>query len=285
MADLGGMWSLGMGRQLEIYRGGLAGKTPELPISAEDLDREAASVLNPSAYDYVAGGAGSEDTMRANLEAFRRHRLVPRYLRDVSRRDLGIELLGVRRPTPILLAPIGVLGLLHKDAELAAARAAAGLGVPFILSTVSVDADGAGGRGDGRGASVVPALLAPQRRAGRQPRRPGRALGLSGDRGHDRHLSAGLARARLEQRLPALPPRRRPGELLQRPGLPPGGGRRSAGRSAADRRVLRLGVLRPIADLGRPREAAAEHAAADPHQGGPPSRRRASGPSTMARRA
>ncbi len=80
--------------------------------------------MNQSAYDYVAGGAGSEDTMRANLEAFRRHRLVPRYLRDVSRRDLGVELLGTRLPTPILLAPIGVLGILHKDAELAVARAA-----------------------------------------------------------------------------------------------------------------------------------------------------------------
>ncbi len=129
--------SPGLMRQREIYRAGLAGKTPEQPVSFEELEREACSVMNPSAYDYVAGGAGSEDTMRANLEAFRRYRLVPRFLRDVSRRDLGVDLLGTRLPSPILLAPIGVLGIVHKDAELAAARAAAAMGVPMILSTAS----------------------------------------------------------------------------------------------------------------------------------------------------
>jgi lactate 2-monooxygenase len=137
MSDPSAGWSAGLARQLEIYRAGLAGKTPEQPVSLEELEREACSVLNPSAYDYVAGGAGSEDTMRANLAAFRQHRLIPRYLRDVSRRDLGVELLGTRLPTPILLAPIGVLGILHKDAELAVARAAVSAGVPMILSTVS----------------------------------------------------------------------------------------------------------------------------------------------------
>jgi lactate 2-monooxygenase len=137
MSDPSAGWSAGLARQLEIYRAGLAGKTPEQPVSFEELEREACSVLNPSAYDYVAGGAGSEDTMRANLAAFREHRLIPRYLRDVSRRDLGVELLGTRLPTPILLAPIGVLGILHKDAELAVARAAVSTGVPMILSTVS----------------------------------------------------------------------------------------------------------------------------------------------------
>jgi isopentenyl diphosphate isomerase/L-lactate dehydrogenase-like FMN-dependent dehydrogenase len=126
-----------MGRQLEIYKAGLAGKTPEQPVGVEDLEREAASVLSQAAFDYVAGGAGSEDTVRANLEAFRRHRLVPRYLRDVSRRDLGVEVLGTRLPTPILLAPIGVLSIVHKDADLAVARAAAPLGVPMVLSTAS----------------------------------------------------------------------------------------------------------------------------------------------------
>jgi isopentenyl diphosphate isomerase/L-lactate dehydrogenase-like FMN-dependent dehydrogenase len=126
-----------MRRQLEIYKAGLTGKTPELPVAVEELEREAGSVLSQSAYDYVAGGAGSEDTMRANLEAFRRHRLVPRYLRDVSLREMSVELLGTRLLAPVLLAPIGVLGILHKEAELAVARAAAPLGVPMVLSTVS----------------------------------------------------------------------------------------------------------------------------------------------------
>ena len=122
--------SPGIRRQLEIYRAGLVGQTPELPVSVDALEREAASVLSQAAYDYVAGGAGSEDTMRANLEAFRRYRLVPRYLRDVSLREMSVELLGTRLPAPILLAPIGVLGILHKDAELAVVRAAAPTGVP-----------------------------------------------------------------------------------------------------------------------------------------------------------
>jgi isopentenyl diphosphate isomerase/L-lactate dehydrogenase-like FMN-dependent dehydrogenase len=86
---------------------------------------------------YVACGAGNGDTMRANREAFGRWRIVPRFLRDVSRRTLGIELLGRRLPAPVLLAPVGVQAMLHPEAELAVARAARALGVPLVLSTVS----------------------------------------------------------------------------------------------------------------------------------------------------
>jgi lactate 2-monooxygenase len=129
--------SPGTERQMGIYKWGLIGKTPRQPVSVEDLARQAKSVLKPEAYDYLAGGAGSEDTMRANLAAFRRWRIVPRPLRDVARRDLGVEILGRRLPAPLMLAPIGVLSILHKDAELAVARAAHSLGIPLILSTVS----------------------------------------------------------------------------------------------------------------------------------------------------
>lgn len=129
--------SPGLKRQMEIYKAGLLGKTPGQPVSVDDLAREARSVLKREAYDYLAGGAGSEDTMRANREAFRRWRIVPRYLRDVAHRDLRVEILGRTLPAPLLLAPIGVQSILHGDAELAVARAAAALGVPFVLSTVS----------------------------------------------------------------------------------------------------------------------------------------------------
>ena len=81
-------------------------------------------VLEPAAYDYVAGGAGSEDTMRANCEAFRRWRIEPRFLRDVNRRDLSVKVLGQRFPAPFLFAPVGVQSILHPEAELAVARAA-----------------------------------------------------------------------------------------------------------------------------------------------------------------
>jgi isopentenyl diphosphate isomerase/L-lactate dehydrogenase-like FMN-dependent dehydrogenase len=129
--------SLGVQRQLEIYLGGLEGKKPAQPVAVEELEAQARAVLPPEAYIYVAGGAGGESTVRANRDAFRRWCIVPRMLRDVSRRDLGVELLGQRLPAPVLLAPIGVQGMLHPEAELAVARAARSLGVPLVLSTVS----------------------------------------------------------------------------------------------------------------------------------------------------
>ena len=129
--------SPGSQRQMEIYKGGLAGQTPRQPISVEELERKAKSQLKPEAFDFLAGGAGSEETMRANREAFRRWRIVPRFLRNVARRDLGVDLFGQRLPAPLMLAPIGVQSIFHKEAELAVARAARALGIPFILSTVS----------------------------------------------------------------------------------------------------------------------------------------------------
>ena len=128
------MSRFGLERQLAIYG---AQTPPELPVAFEDWEARAREVLDPGAFGYVAGGAGSEDTMRANLAAFARWRLRPRYLRDVADRDLGLELLGTQSAAPLLLAPVGVLSIVHPEAELAAARAAAGCGVPLILSSVS----------------------------------------------------------------------------------------------------------------------------------------------------
>jgi isopentenyl diphosphate isomerase/L-lactate dehydrogenase-like FMN-dependent dehydrogenase len=129
--------SLGVARQMEIYTAGLKGQAPARPLAPEELEQRARAILPPPAYCYVAGGAGGEDTVRANRDAFHRWRIVPRFLRDVSRRDLGVELLGRRLPAPVLMAPIGVQSMLHPDAELAVARAARSLGVPMVLSTVS----------------------------------------------------------------------------------------------------------------------------------------------------
>jgi isopentenyl diphosphate isomerase/L-lactate dehydrogenase-like FMN-dependent dehydrogenase len=124
-------------RQLEIYQEGMAGKKPDLPLNAEELELKARGVLPPEAFTYVAGGAGHEDTVRANREAYRRWRIVPRFLRDVSKRDLGVTVLGKRLAVPLMIAPVGVQSMLHADAELAVAKAARALGVPLILSTVS----------------------------------------------------------------------------------------------------------------------------------------------------
>src|SRR5512135_2763148 len=133
MTDSNSGLSRGSQRQMEIYKGGLTGKTPGLPISVEELERKAKSKLKPEAFDYLAGGAGSEETMRANRDAFRRWRIVPRLLRNVARRDLSGDILGQRLPAPLMLAPIGVQSIFHKEAELAVARAARALGIPFIL--------------------------------------------------------------------------------------------------------------------------------------------------------
>lgn len=75
--------------------------------------------------------------MRANEAAFRRWRIVPRMLRDVGSRDLSVTVLGTELPAPLGLAPVGVQSLVHPDGELATARAAAAVGLPLAVSTMS----------------------------------------------------------------------------------------------------------------------------------------------------
>jgi lactate 2-monooxygenase len=123
--------------QYGIYFAGMAGQTPELPVTYDGLREAAREVLDAEADGYVAGSAGSESTDRANRDAFRRWQLVPRMLRDVAERDLSVELLGRTHPTPLLCGPVGVQSIVHADAEVAVARGAAAVEVPFVLSTVS----------------------------------------------------------------------------------------------------------------------------------------------------
>lgn len=124
-------------RQLQIYIGAWQGQTPLIPLRYETLEQRAKEVLGEEAFDYVAGGAGSEDTLHANREAFRRWHIVPRMLRNVSERTLSIQLFNHSLPAPVLLAPVGVQSIVHSEGELAVARAAASLGIPLILSTLS----------------------------------------------------------------------------------------------------------------------------------------------------
>jgi len=128
--------SLSAGREAQsaIYRAGVAGRTPRIPVGFTALERAAERRMSRAAFAYVAGSAGLERTDRADTAAFGSHRIVPRVLRDVSSRDLCIELFGRHRPTPLLLAPIGVLDLAHPSADSGAARAAAALGIPAMLS-------------------------------------------------------------------------------------------------------------------------------------------------------
>ncbi|HUQ61631.1 lactate 2-monooxygenase [Lentzea sp.] len=123
--------------QNEIYLQGLGGTVPPFTTDPDALEQSARDRLGPGPFWYVAGGAGSGATVRANREAFDRVRIVPRMLTNATERHLGVTVLGTELPAPVMVAPVGVQAILHPDGELATARAAAELGVPMVLSTAS----------------------------------------------------------------------------------------------------------------------------------------------------
>lgn len=127
--------------QNEIYFNGLSGVVPQFPMGFAELEARAQAALPPSVWSYVAGGAGDERTQRANVAAFDGWGLVPRMFVGAAERDLSVELFGMSLPSPVFMAPVGVIGLCAQDGhgDLATARAAARTGVPMIASTLSVD--------------------------------------------------------------------------------------------------------------------------------------------------
>jgi len=127
--------------QLEIYGAGLQGVLPKFPMAFAELEARAAQALPPSVLSYVAGGAGGEHTQRANVSAFRHWGVMPRMFVGATQRDLSVELFGMRLPSPVFMAPIGVIGLCAQDGhgDLATAAAAARTGVPMIVSTLCND--------------------------------------------------------------------------------------------------------------------------------------------------
>ncbi|MFI6938826.1 alpha-hydroxy-acid oxidizing protein [Streptomyces sp. NPDC050418] len=127
--------------QLEIYLNGLSGVVPRFPMTFEGWEEKARAAMEPSVWSYVTGGAGDEHTQRANVTAFEKHGLIPRMFVGAKDRDLSVSMFGLTLPTPLMMAPIGVLGLCAQDGhgDLATARAAARTGVPMIASTLTVD--------------------------------------------------------------------------------------------------------------------------------------------------
>jgi lactate 2-monooxygenase len=127
--------------QNEIYFNGLSGVVPQFPMGFAELEAGAQAALPPSVWSYVAGGAGDERTQRANVAAFDGWGLVPRMFVGAAERDLSVELFGMSLPSPVFMAPVGVIGLCSQDGhgDLATARAAARTGVPMVASTLSVD--------------------------------------------------------------------------------------------------------------------------------------------------
>jgi len=139
---MAGEWTFARA-QADLFEAGnrapaeVGGRFPDgrWPVSAEAWRERAREALSDASWGYLEGASGGEETMRANRRAFERWRLRPQLLRDVSRRDIGVEILGARLPAPFLLAPVGVQDAFHPDADLASARAAAACGVPMVVST------------------------------------------------------------------------------------------------------------------------------------------------------
>lgn len=127
--------AVGRAVQSRIYRAGVFGRRPVVPVEPEALETAARARMSDVAWAYVAGGAGRQRTVQANRDAFDRHRIVPRMLVDVEHRDTSVELFGRRLPAPLLFAPIGVLELAHRDADHAVARAARALDLPMVISS------------------------------------------------------------------------------------------------------------------------------------------------------
>ena len=124
--------------QLGIYLGGLGGALPAYPFDFAGLEAASAEVMEEKLWDYVAGGAGNERTQQLNVAAFDRWGIVPRMLSGAADRDLSVELFGHQLPTPLFMAPIGVIGAMTQDlhGDLAVARASAETGVPLVGSTL-----------------------------------------------------------------------------------------------------------------------------------------------------
>lgn len=126
--------SVGRNTQSAIYRDGATGRRPVVPTSWVELERAAKRAMSPAAWAYIAGSSGGEETAANNRSALDAWRIVPRVLRDVSERDLGIELFGHHYPTPVIAAPVGVLELAHPEADEGVGRATAALGIPYVFS-------------------------------------------------------------------------------------------------------------------------------------------------------
>lgn len=111
--------------------------TQSLPVSIEDWEQKAREILPDGPFDYIAGGSGAEETLASNRTAFSKWAIVPRMMRDVTNRTMGISLYNQELRTPIMLAPVGMQAIAHPEGELATARAAKEAGVPLVVSTVS----------------------------------------------------------------------------------------------------------------------------------------------------
>ncbi len=107
--------------------------------SIEDLRQRARRRVPKMFFDYAEAGSYSEETLRANRADMERIKLRQRVLVNVDRRDTATAILGEPASLPLALAPIGLGGMMHGDGEILACRAAQAAGIPYTLSTMSIN--------------------------------------------------------------------------------------------------------------------------------------------------
>lgn len=112
-------------------------RAPIFSTAPSEWEALARSRVPAPSFGYVYGSAGGGRTHQANLAAFDRFRLRPSMLVNATRRDLSVELFGIRYNSPLLVAPVGVQNIMHRDGEEATARACRNLSVPMILSSAA----------------------------------------------------------------------------------------------------------------------------------------------------
>ena len=118
-------------------RGSFRGRNCARALNVADLREIARRRVPGFVFEYVEGGAEDEATLRHNREAFSALRFLPQTLVDTSGRSLATSLFGRPCAAPLAIAPTGLNGMLHPDGDVALARAAAGFGIPYTLSTLS----------------------------------------------------------------------------------------------------------------------------------------------------
>ena len=116
----------------------MGGTDSVTPVTPADYRRLAEKRLPRFLFDYIDGGANAEITLAANVDGFRNIALRQRVMRDVSTIDTSTMLTGEKSAMPVILAPIGMAGMMARRGEAQAVRAANEVGLPFTLSTVGI---------------------------------------------------------------------------------------------------------------------------------------------------
>ncbi|MEP7195647.1 MAG: alpha-hydroxy-acid oxidizing protein [Saprospiraceae bacterium] len=121
-------------RLKDVFLKGLAGYKPKLPMHFDALEKLAKSKLRKEYFDYVAYGAGTNEGIVNNINAFQKYAILPKMVHGINQVNLSTEIFNIQLPAPLLFAPVGVLELVHKNADLELAKASRNLNIPMIFS-------------------------------------------------------------------------------------------------------------------------------------------------------